>query len=187
MNPSFEQLDDTGMPLKWRCESGRANATFQVVDGGRTGGRCLKVTNPHKLEPHIFGSLVQLVNDLEPDVPYTISFYMKSADCGVVWFGGGDGWRFRRMVKEDTTQWTRISATFTFEERDLPFLFRFNTDSETDEILLDDFQLEPESRDADPEDDFQLEEGHAATEYSEEQASSLKPGEGLFRLFEPRP
>jgi hypothetical protein len=142
-NPAMEYFVSNRVPLHWGFEPGRSKAYCeQYTQDAHSGKSCLKIVNPSPFQAHVFGSLVQRIDGVKPGETYTISFYAKSKSPGVVWFGGGAAWRVRFPLKLDGEEWTRVTGTFVAEERDIPFVFRLNTDSQTDQLLVDDFKME---------------------------------------------
>jgi hypothetical protein len=141
-NPSFEER-----MTHWHFDNGTAKATGVLYDqDAHSGKTCFKITNPSPFAPHVFGSLIQNIEGMRPDTDYTFSFYIKSANPGFIWYGGGNGWRHRATVKLQNAEWTRVSATFKIAKEDLPFTFRINTDDVTEQCLIDDVQIEEGSQ-----------------------------------------
>jgi len=156
-NPSFEE----GM-ASWRFDGGTAKAKGVLfTEDAHAGKTCFKISNPSAYGAHIFGALLQDIEGMKPDTDYTFSFYIKSANPGVIWYGGGHKWRLRSTVKLNSSEWTRVSATFRIEQDDIPFTFRINTDDITEQCLIDDVQIE---------------EGSIATLFK--WTPPLEPGEG---------
>ena len=144
-NPSFEE----GM-TSWRFDGGTAKAKGVLfTEDAHSGKRCFKISNPSAYGAHIFGALLQDIEGMKPDTDYTFSFYIKSANPGVIWYGGGHKWQLRATVKLDNAEWTRVSATFRIEQDDIPFTFRINTDDVTEQCLIDDVQIEEGTVDTD--------------------------------------
>lgn len=137
-NPSFEE-----QLTSWRFDGGTAKAKGVLFNEDAHSGRtCFKISNPSAFAPHVFGALMQDIEGMKPDTDYTFSFYIKSANPGVIWYGGGSSWRHRATVKLNSAEWTRVSATFRISKEDLPFTFRINTDDVTEQCLIDDVQIE---------------------------------------------
>ena len=156
-NPSFEEH-----MASWRFDGGTAKAQgILFTEDAHSGKTCFKISNPSAFAPHVFGALMQTIEGMKPDTDYTFSFYVKSANPGFIWYGGGHNWRLRSTVKLKSAEWTRVSTTFKITQEDLPFNFRINTDDITEQCLIDDVQIE---------------EGTVATPFK--WTPPLEPGEG---------
>ena len=141
-NASFEDLGDDGMPVRWRFQDARAGATVALDEQvAHTGRRSLRLSNPHELEPHVYGTLWCTV-PVQPSTQYTLSLYARSDDPGHAWFGGGEGWRFRQALAATGGQWRRFSISFTTGPDEREFQARVNVDSLTEGLWIDSLQLE---------------------------------------------
>ncbi|MEA3402828.1 MAG: beta-galactosidase [Armatimonadota bacterium] len=141
-NPSFEEIGTDGLPIRWRFQDAGAGATLTVdEDVAHTGERSIKLTNPHEVEPHVYGTLWCAV-DVQPNSQYTLSLYALSEDPGRAWFGGGEGWRFRTPIEATDTRWRRFAISFTTGEGERSFSARINVDSVTEGLWIDSVQLE---------------------------------------------
>ncbi|MGC9319766.1 MAG: beta-galactosidase [Armatimonadota bacterium] len=141
-NPSFEQLGTDGMPVRWVFQDAGAGAELTVdEDVAHTGERSVRLTNPHEVEPHVYGTMWCTV-DVQPNTQYTLSLYARSQDPGRAWFGGGEGWRFREPIEATGMQWRRFAVTFTTGEGERSFSARINVDSVTEGLWIDSVQLE---------------------------------------------
>jgi hypothetical protein len=141
-NPSFERLDEAGRPVGWFFHDSRAGARVDVDDQvAHTGRRSVKLTNPHGLEPHVYGTLWCEV-PVRPNQAYTLSLYARSANPGAAWFGCGPHWERRMPLKPTGGQWQRFTLTFMTGPDECLLQPRINVDSQTDGLWIDSVQLE---------------------------------------------
>ncbi|HEY3284614.1 MAG TPA: carbohydrate binding domain-containing protein, partial [Armatimonadota bacterium] len=99
-NYSFEAVGDKGIPEGWAWDRRNTDATAQVVEADpHSGRRCLKLTNGTPYGAHVYGALTALQPiRLIPGASYTLSCYARGAEPGLLWLGGGSGWRLRMTV-----------------------------------------------------------------------------------------
>lgn len=142
LNPSFEVLDDNGLPLGWRFHDAGAGATMTVdATIAHTGSHSVKLTNPHPLQPHVYGTLATRVR-VQPGRTYTLSLYARSDNPGHAWFGCGPKWERRQRITATGGKWKRFSLTFTTYSDEKWLEPRINVDSATDGLWIDSVQLE---------------------------------------------
>lgn len=141
-NPSFEELDEHGVPMGWQFDPGRAGGAL-ALDTGRSGRRAIRITNPTALAPHVFCALRQTV-DVEPDATYTLSAYVRGTP-GRAWVGGGDGWKVRCPLPAGA-DWQRVSITFHTGPAETEWLLLILSEDRTDGFVVDDVQLEAGER-----------------------------------------
>jgi len=117
----------------------RCDLDNKVAHSGRYS---VRLTNRTPLQPHVYGTfhLTQPVK-LQAGKPYTLSAWVKSDDPGTAWMGGGSNWQFRCYFKPTGGKWQQFTLTFVPSEADTDFVVRFNTDSETEGIWIDDVAL----------------------------------------------
>lgn len=141
-NPSFERVGEDGIPVRWTFNDSGAGAELIVDEEvAHTGERSVRLTNPHEVEPHVYGTLWCTV-PVEPQARYTLSLYARSDDPGRTWFGGGEGWRFRESITATDGRWQRFAITFTTAEGEEQFSARVNVDARTEGVWIDSVQLE---------------------------------------------
>ncbi len=141
-NPSFEETTRDGAPVRWRFADQGAGAQMTVDESvAHTGERSVRLTNPHALEPHVYGTLWCTV-PVRPNTRYTLSLYARSEDPGRAWFGGGPGWSIRQPIEATGQQWRRFSVTFETGGEEREFTARINVDSRTEGLWIDSAQLE---------------------------------------------
>ena len=170
-NGSFEQ-HSKGAPADWRWQPGRAEAEFRLdTETARSGSCAVLLKNAARREPHIYSSLTQEAG-VRASTTYTLSCYVKTADGGVAWIGGGAKWQHRFPFPKKTDGWQRVAGTFTTAAGESRFTVRVLTESPTPGLWVDDVQLE---------------EGKEATPFLYE--APLAPGECRLKVvaFEPSP
>ncbi len=158
-NASFEEANSAGLPVGWSWSPRNTDATLRVVTDRARSGKCsLFITNGTPFGAHVYGMAEYL-----PPIPlqagkrYTLSAYVHSPGPGIAWLGGGGGWQFRMRLPASPKGWRRVSMTFTPAEADVPFRLRLITESPTSGIWMDDIKLE---------------EGEAATPFTDDGAAS---------------
>ncbi len=141
-NPSFEIVDGN-RPKGWSWDKRNTDATFAVVNDGRSGKNAVRITNTTPHGAHVYGQMSLLGGlALKPGQTYTLSIYAKSDAPGAAWTGGGDGWWMRLGLKGTEGEWKRFSRTFVARDGDVNFPVLVNTDSPTDGFLVDDIKVE---------------------------------------------
>ncbi|MBM3474661.1 MAG: hypothetical protein FJX75_15460 [Armatimonadetes bacterium] len=141
-NAGFEAVDGN-RPRGWAWDPRNTDATFEIVEPGRRGGRAVRITNGTPSGPHIYGQLTLLGGlALTPGEQYTLSCYLKSDDPGAAWTGGGSGWWMRLYLRGTEGKWKRFTRTFVAADKDGSFPLMLNTDSPTAGLVVDDVKLE---------------------------------------------
>ena len=164
-NPSFELVDDMGMPVGWHFHDAGAGAKMTVDSTiAHTGKRSVKLTNPHALQPNVYGTFWCRVK-VRPGHWYTLSLYARSRNPGRAWFGCGPRWERRKYITATGDKWQRFTLTFKTYPDERYLEPRINVDSETDGLWIDSVQLE---------------EGKQATKFV--MPPILMPGECLLRI-----
>lgn len=141
-NASFEKADPSRLAA-WEWHSGAARATCEPDTAeARSGTASLCLKNPSPQSPNVFGCLTQTVR-VRPNQRYTLSCYVKTADGGVAWMGGGIQWQHRFLFPKKTEGWQRVVGSFTTAAGESQFTVRIHTDSATAGLWIDDVMLEP--------------------------------------------
>jgi hypothetical protein len=141
-NPTFERHQGDA-PSGWHWNPAKAEATLTVdTEVSRSGKASVRIVNPSAKKPHVYGSLSQSVT-VAPNRKYAFSCYVKTDGAGAAWIGGGKKWVYRTPLPRNTNgKWQRVSSSFTTAGDETSFTLRIITESKTDGIWLDDFQLE---------------------------------------------
>jgi hypothetical protein len=141
-NPGFEESTE-GRPAGWEWGTGReAKASLAVDTAVRHGGAAsVRLTSSSPTSPHVYGSLAQRVQGLQPRRLYRLTFWAKGDGVGVCWFGGGREWAQRVMFPTGTYDWRQLSGDFETGEDETSFELRINVDSVTAALWLDDVTL----------------------------------------------
>jgi uncharacterized caspase-like protein len=142
-NGSFEM----GFASFTRQYSSAPDASFTVVRGiSRTGDYSLRVENPHPRAPHVYRTFYQVVENLEPQTDYKVSFWVQSQasesrGLGLI-LDGASGWSTRLYSEPGRYEWREYSTTYNTGFDNQIFL-RFITEN-TATLWVDDIRVEPE-------------------------------------------
>jgi hypothetical protein len=140
-NGSFEQVVD-GAPADWQVEAGAARAELALEEGsGRSGRFALKILHRAARAPHVFSQLSQAVR-IKASTRYTLSCYVRTAQGGDTWIGGGVDWQHRFAFPKVTEGWQRVTGSFVTAEGETQFTVRILSESPTAGTWVDDVQLE---------------------------------------------
>ena len=141
-NPSFEQVDDKGMPVGWNWATGRAKAKLVMDETvARSGKRSARIVNTTPKAPHVFSFLGQNVW-VRPKRDYVLSCYVRSASPGTLWIGGGMKWQHRFAFPATGKAWQRVVGRFKTGPDDRQFRVMILTESPTEGVWIDDVMLE---------------------------------------------
>ncbi len=141
-NPSFEEADAHGLPAQWAWRPGAANGTLALDDTvARSGHRSVRIANPTPLRPHVYAMLFQRAR-VKPGETYTLSAYVRGAQPGQAWIGGGHEWRVRLAVPAGP-DWQRVAITFTTGPQEREWEVGIHSDSTSPGFWVDDVQLVP--------------------------------------------
>lgn len=142
-NSSFEGVEG-GMPRNWAFDPRNTNATLTIDETvAHTGKRSLKFTNGTTFGAHVYGMLsYKGVLSLEPNRDYTLSCYVRSADPGIAWIGGGPEWLIRAHFPRTGNRWQRVVHTFRTGSNTSEFPLLVITESPTEGFWVDDVKLE---------------------------------------------
>jgi hypothetical protein len=143
-NPGFEETGANGLPTGWAWGRGPTDAIC-TTDASvvHQGSKSMLFTNGTTFGPHIFGMMwMEKPVRLTQGRTYTMSAWIKSDEPGVFNLIGGGDWQYRVGATDTRGQWLRIATTFKAEQRDLDFVMRLNTESETPGVWVDDVKLE---------------------------------------------
>jgi hypothetical protein len=182
-NPSFEAIDDEGMPVGWRFQDANAGARLVVDEPAHSGKRSAQLINPHGLAPHVYGTLSCRVR-VEPNRAYTLSLYARSASPGRAWFGCGPRWERRMPMEATGEQWRRFTLTFTTYGDEKSLEPRINVDSQTEGLWIDSVQLEEGAEATDFEMPILLAPGESSLEVSRAEVSENLLANGSFERWQ---
>ncbi|MGQ9699073.1 MAG: carbohydrate binding domain-containing protein, partial [Armatimonadota bacterium] len=111
-NYSFEDVDARGVPVGWSWDARNTTSWMTVVsDRAHSGKHCVKITNSTPFGADVYGGLwLNTPIKLRPGATYTLSYYVLSVDPGVLWVGGGHGWRIRLTAPPTGGRWQRVQT-----------------------------------------------------------------------------
>jgi len=142
-NSGFETLDG-GLPKSWSFDRRNTDGAMAVDETvAHSGQRSLKFTNGTTFGAHVY-SLLSYGGGLklEPNRDYTLSCYVRSADPGVSWIGGGPGWSIRLHFPRTEGNWERIVQSFRTGDDVAGFPLLVVSESPTEGFWIDDVKLE---------------------------------------------
>ncbi len=142
-NGGFEDLDAAGQPAGWTfgC-SGGCKSTLRVDNACKTGGeRSVCLSSETEYAPNVYCGLMRQVGSLTPGVTYRFSVKAKGEEVGSCWFGGGPGWDARYFFPCESFDWQEFHVDWTCPADQNSFELRFNVDSATNALWLDDVQV----------------------------------------------
>ncbi|NOY81342.1 MAG: hypothetical protein GXP31_10100 [Kiritimatiellaeota bacterium] len=142
-NASFEVVDGI-RPKFWMWDRRNTDAEFMLDTSVTHSGRySARFTNGTAFFPQVyawFGVVGGI--PVKPGRVYTLSAYVRSADAGTAWIGGGQDWRIRLHIPATAGEWKRIQQTFQTRKDEENFPFMIVTESPTPGVWVDDIRLE---------------------------------------------
>jgi hypothetical protein len=141
-NPGFEELGEF-RPAAWDWGIGKEAKATQAIDTAvRHGGAAsLRLASESPQAPHVYGTLCQRVQGLQPRRVYEVTFWAKGQGVGVCWFGGGKDWAQRVMFPTGTYDWRPVTGQMETGAGESFFDLRLNVDSVTGALWVDDVSL----------------------------------------------